>query len=99
MIIKPILDQQNQFNLKLLSEIKEIKSSSKQIEDKQDYYTIKAYANLKKINMPLSNAKLLGIEASSISRERNIKIGKIPDERFGQVNSYHIEVLEEVFKL
>lgn len=38
-------------------------------------------------------------EASKISRELNKEIRKIPDERFGNVNSYHIMVLEKLFEI
>jgi len=41
----------------------------------------------------------LGRIAGKVSREKNIEIRKIDDERFGIVNSYSVKVLEEVFQI
>lgn len=98
MIIEPILDQQNKFNLKLLNEVKQISNNQKQLEYKQDYYSIIGYANMKNIKIAFSDALRLGREAAKISKLKNLEVRRIPDERFGKVGSYHITILEEIFK-
>jgi len=62
-----------------------------------EYYTIKGYGSLRGMAINNTNAVMLGREASRISRQRNINIHKAPDEKWGEVNSYHISVLKEVF--
>lgn len=98
-ILEPILKQQNDFNLRLLQEVKSIKTESKQIELKQDYYSILGYCNLKKIEMTFSDAIKHGKEAAKLSKEKAIEIRRIPDERFGTVGSYSIDILNEIFKI
>jgi len=98
-ILEPILKQQNDFNFQLLQEVKSIKTESKQIEFKQDYYSILGYCNLKKIEMTFSDAIKHGKEAAKLSKEKGIEIHRIPDERWGTVNSYHISILNDIFKI
>ena len=62
-----------------------------------EYYTIIGYGSMHGVNVNKTNAMILGREATKISRQKNIDIHKIPDERWGFVNSYHISVLQEVF--
>jgi hypothetical protein len=38
-----------------------------------------------------------GRAASRLSSEWDVSVGQVPDERFGVVNSYREDVLEEVF--
>ena len=71
----------------------------KQIEFIQDYYTIKGYASKNKMQLVFSEALKLGRECGKLSRDRGIEIRKAADEQFGQVNSYHIDILQEVFSL
>jgi hypothetical protein len=61
------------------------------------YGTVLAYGRLKKMNMPRSEAIRHGKALAKIHRQRKIKIGKVPDERHGQVNAYRIDVMEEYF--
>jgi hypothetical protein len=99
-ILEPILKQQNEFNLKLINEIREIKNNQKQIEIRQDYYSIKAYCikiGIKKISV--SNMRAFGKEAVKLSKENNYEIKSVDDEQWGKVGSYHINVLKMVFEL
>lgn len=73
------------------------------IEKKQElqngttgYMTVLAYGRWKKINMPLSMSGSIGRKCTKYCKTNGINIGKIPDERFGQVNSYPVEVIEEI---
>ena len=62
-----------------------------------EYYTIKAYGSLRGVHVNRTSAVMLGREAARLSRLRNIEIRKVPDEEYGEINSYHISVLKEVF--
>jgi hypothetical protein len=61
------------------------------------YITVLGYGRMKKIDMPRSDAAKHGKALAKIHRQRHIKMGKVPDERHGQVNAYRIDVVEEYF--
>jgi prophage antirepressor-like protein len=61
------------------------------------YWTITAWCKLVGLNISLDEAMQRGREASRISKDWEAGIGKVHDERFGVVNSYREDVLEEVF--
>lgn len=48
--------------------------------------------------MDNKTANALGRAAAAISRQRGVKIGSQPDDRHGSVNTYHRDILDEVFK-
>lgn len=84
----------------LLELLPMINNNQKQLEYKQDYYSIIGYANSVGIkDLTFSEAVRLGKCAGQKSRDQEIEIRKIPDERFGKVNSYRIDVLQEVFSI
>lgn len=62
-----------------------------------DYFTIMAYSSIHGGSLNISEAKIRGANASRISRQNDKPIIKVPDERFGKVNSYHVSVLEKTF--
>ncbi|MFA5297258.1 MAG: hypothetical protein WC389_03520 [Lutibacter sp.] len=91
------MKQQSETNKILLSLIQ---NQPKQIELKQDYFSLLGYMRFKGIDEArFSEMICYGKEASKISREFEKPIRKVPDERFGQVNSYHISVLERLFEI
>lgn len=61
------------------------------------YVTVLAYGRLKGMDMPRNEAQRHGKALAAIHRRRKIKVGKVPDERHGQVNAYRIDVVEEYF--
>jgi len=92
-------DELKIFAKELIKELLPILQQSKQLEIKQDYFSVLGYMALKNIaEARFSEMICFGKEAAKISREMNLPIRKIPDERFGQVNSYHISVLERIFE-
>ena len=62
-----------------------------------DYFTIMAYASIAGVSVDINAAKLMGSRASQLSREQDKAIIRVPDERFGKVNSYHESILKIVF--
>jgi hypothetical protein len=65
----------------------------------QDYYSITAFCNIKRITIPFSITMKYGKMAAKLSDAKNIEVRKIPDERWGTVNSYHISILNDIFKI
>ncbi len=99
-ILEPILKQQNVFNLQLLSEIKQITQNKPKLEIIQDYFSLKAWCIKNDIkSITLTELKILGKEAVKISKELNKEINKVDDEQWGQINSYHVEVLKKLFEV
>jgi prophage antirepressor-like protein len=61
------------------------------------YWTITAWCKLNNLKISLDEAMQRGREATKFSNEWGAEIGKVHDERFGLVNSYREDVLDEVF--
>lgn len=93
--------EQEQERLRLAQREQEkrlLEIESKQMTIDKHFYTIAGYANLigfKGISRKL--AADVGRKASKLSREGGYEIGKEHDARYGQVNTYHEDVLKEVF--
>lgn len=72
------------------------------IEAKMDspmqYCTIMGWAVISKKQVKVHKAAELGRKAKKLCDERGHPIDKVRDPRFGQVGSYPIEILKEVFK-
>lgn len=64
----------------------------------EDYFTIAGYASLRGVNIDTSKANMLGRKAAKLSRVYGYDIGKVTDSRFGKVNSYHLDILKNIFE-
>ena len=72
---------------------------SKQMTIDEHHYTIIGYANLTGVRgVGRDAAARLGRRASAISRKQGYHIGKEYDAKYGVVNTYHVDVLQEVFR-
>ena len=70
---------------------------SRQMTIDQRHYTIIGYANLMGIRgVSRDVAAGLGRKAAAISRKQGYHIGKEYDAKYGMVNTYHVDVLQEV---
>jgi len=63
-----------------------------------NYWTIRAYCKMNGFRINQKEAAEKGRRASRLSKKLGIKVDKSADELFGNVNSYHEDVLKEVFK-
>lgn len=63
-----------------------------------EYYTVAGYASLRGISIDTKRANLLGRKAAKVSREHGVDIGKAHSSIYGEVNTYHVDVLCEVFE-
>lgn len=77
-------------------DVKVLKAQS--ITHPEDYFTAAGYACLLGRSIDRVAAIKIGKTASAICKERNCKVGKVSDEKYGEVNTYPKEVLSEVFK-
>lgn len=72
---------------------------SKQMTIDEHHYTIIGYANLTGVRgVSRDVAARLGRKASAMSRKQGYHIGKEYDAKYGMVNTYHVDVLQEVFR-
>ncbi|WP_151088234.1 KilA-N domain-containing protein [Hymenobacter baengnokdamensis] len=70
---------------------------AKQTTIDQKHYAVSGYASLVKVKLPTSTAKTYGKLAAQLSRTLGYPLGKVPDAKFGEVNSYHVDILKQVF--
>ena len=64
-----------------------------------NYFTVAGYASLRGLNVNVNRANMLGRKASKLSREYGYDVSKTKDPRFGTVNLYHTDILNEVFRV
>lgn len=69
---------------------------AKQINSPYEFFSVVAYCSLNGIKCELQQAKSWGKTATKLSKELGVKMGTTPDPRFGQVNTYHTEILKQI---
>ena len=79
------------------TEVLEIKFDA--LSGASDYCTVRRYCKLKGIKISNKNAQSLGRLSAKICRKKGYPIAKVEDDLYVQVNSYPIEVLDEVSQL
>ena len=62
-----------------------------------NHLTVIAYANMKGINPSTYNSSAVGRKATKLCRDRELLIGTVVDSKYGYINTYPIEVLDEIF--
>lgn len=65
----------------------------------ETHMTVLGFCRTQGFTVSLPEAVRLGKEAARISREENVQIKRVPDDRFGTVNAYHKAVLQRVISL
>ena len=78
------------------NELAEIKAKIQATPDQ--FYTVAGYASLRGMSIDTKKAALLGRKASKLSREHEMDIGKAHSSIHGTVNTYHVDILCEVFE-
>jgi phage regulator Rha-like protein len=63
-----------------------------------EYFAISGFSGLRGVKIDVYEANMLGRKASKLSKEFGYHIGKTHSELFGEVNTYHIDILEKVFE-
>lgn len=62
-----------------------------------NYMTVIAYANLKGIKANSYNSAVIGKKATKLSKEQGAFMGAVIDPRYGRVNTYNIDILNQLF--
>jgi len=81
----------------LETRVHSLEAQTHQNSGQTGYWTITAWCKLNNLKISLDEAMKKGREAARLSNEWAVEVGKVPDERFGFVNSYREDVLEEIF--
>lgn len=62
-----------------------------------NHLTVIAYANMKGIKPNQYHAPSVGKKATKLCREQGLTIGSVVDSRYGLINTYPVEILDQVF--
>lgn len=62
-----------------------------------DYFTIAGYASIRGINVDISQVNCLEQKVMKLSQDYGITTGKITDPDLGDINTYRLYILGEVF--
>lgn len=87
----------------LKEDVKEIKDYVGDLEAKiisidENYYSISGYCALQGMDCPLDKAQKWGYNATKLSNKLNRPIGKVYSIIYGEVNSYHTDILKQIIK-
>ena len=64
-----------------------------------EYFTVIGYANFRGIDANKYNSSVIGRKASKICKDCGLAIGKVIDSKYGTINTYPLDVLDEIFSL
>jgi len=103
-VLLTFMAEQQQVNQKfmaaVMSELKGFKNQTALPEPvKEDYYSLAAYCAIKGMKINRSEMAIHGKELKKTCGAYGSEIHKIPDERWGKVNSYPVEILDEYFSV
>ena len=62
-----------------------------------NHLTVIAYANMKGIKPDTYNSSVMGRKATKVCRTRGLLTGTVVDSKYGLINTYPLEVLDEIF--
>lgn len=93
MSINQLVEQEKRMNsIENRMDMIEAKSITRPV----DYYTIAGFASIKNLKVNISQANFLGRKATALSKKYGYDIDKVSDPRYGTVNAYHVDILNEV---
>ena len=81
----------------VVQELRTIKQPLQITAPKEDYFSLVGYTSLNSIKTNRSELALHGRTLKKMAIEKGLTVKSIPDERWGKVNSYPVEILEEYF--
>lgn len=81
----------------MVNELKQISQPALPAPIKEDYFSLVAYFQRNGLTANRSELAMHGRELKKIARAKGLEVKKIPDERWGTVNSYPVEILDEYF--
>lgn len=94
---RKLKDEQMEQRLQLL-EMKRVQDNLMLTQGEAQFFTILGYASSKGKRVNVTQAKVIGKAASKLCKDENIQTGEVPDQRFGRVKTYPVEVLDQAFE-
>jgi anti-repressor protein len=92
-----VAQQQQQKEIQQLrSEVRELPSK---ISGCAGFYTILAYANIRKVRVDAKQGSVLGKAATMLCNKEGIRVGKVSDSRYGEINTYPEEIISKVWDM
>ncbi|MDR3586455.1 MAG: hypothetical protein P4L59_14255 [Desulfosporosinus sp.] len=92
------LQSLKEIKLKLAQQDEAIKTLASKIETSSaDYFTIAGYASIRGTKVDISQVNRLELKAMRLSQDYGIMTGKVTDMDLGDFNTYHLDILDEVF--
>lgn len=92
--MRAVVDDMEAHNQRLFA----VENAVKALGAHEDQMSIKAYAAVNGIKLKDGQSTELGRIAKSLSRQLKKPTGTQPDATYGKVNTYHRDILEQVFK-
>ena len=97
-IVIASLQSIKEIKIKLAQQDEAIKMLTAKIEiGSTDYFTIVGYASIRGIEIDSSQVNCLERKVMKLSQDYGIETGKITDPELGNINTYHLYILSEVF--
>ncbi len=101
-LIADQLENQEQEVGGLKADIGEIKRHINGLEAKllsidENYFSISGYCALLHLDCPLDKAQKWGQSATILSHKYHVAIGKAYDAKYGEINTYHKDILNQLF--
>ena len=62
-----------------------------------EYFTVIGYANFRGINANTYNSSAIGRKATKLCKDCGLAIGSVIDSKYGTINTYPLDVLDEIF--
>lgn len=94
------LDEAQQAQQKEIQTLREeVRQLPSKISGCAGFYTILAYANIRKVRIDTKQGSMLGKAATMMCGKKGIEVGKVPDSRYGLINTYPEEILEQVWDM
>ena len=92
-----MLVEQERKTLALENDVKEIKAAQSAIIENTHHFATMGFARNHGIKLDTTLCAKLSRKCTSLSKALGVVMGKAPDSRFGTVNTYHKDILKEVF--
>lgn len=96
--MKELRLKQERMEAEQLRQARQIEEIEARVETSpRDYYSVAGYASLRGVKVDVNRARMFGMRAAKLSRKNGYGVGRVRDPRFGEVNTYHLDILKEVF--
>lgn len=99
--MRAVVDDMEAQDKRLFSVEKSVERIEKVVDNlggHEDFMSIKRYAAHKGLRLSTAKSSELGRLATKLTRQRKMKMGTQPDETYDHVNTYHRDILAEVFE-